>query len=265
VPDHSSDAAAAPTQGKPGTESTHESATPSALRADWRLGGRTVLHWQEGLLATAMLSLGAGMIAGTLVGWLWESPWAAASAAALLGAGMLVPVVFALSRSRPEGLLRFRALDLLYGAALGGLLRLAQGWIELASEGRATFPAYPLVDGRMSDAWWLTEGVAVVVAAPIVEEFFFRGVVLVALYTVLRGPFGHLVAGPVSVIASTGLFFLVHLLVADSAPANLLATALLGVVCSVLVVLTGRIWGAVLVHVVYNATYVTVAVVGTIW
>jgi len=224
-----------------------------------------VLRWRESLLAIALVSLGIGTLAGAIVAWLWASPWAAASATALLWAGMLVPVVFALSRSRPAGLLRFRALDLLYGVALGGMLRLAQGWMEVASDGRAVFPAYPLVDGRLSDWWWLTDGVAVVVAAPVVEEFFFRGVILVALYTVLRPAFGHVVAGAVGVVVSAGLFVLGHVLIAGSGWDDLIVTALLGVVCGILVILTGRIWGAVLVHVVYNATSVALALVGTMW
>ena len=52
--------------------------------------------------------LGAlGPIYGTLVTSIWQSPWAAASATALMWLGMLGAIVFALVRSRPAGLLRF--------------------------------------------------------------------------------------------------------------------------------------------------------------
>lgn len=99
-----------------------------------------------------------------------------------------MPVVYALTRSRPAGLLRFRVLDVLYAAALGVMLRLAQGWIEVASYGRAAFPSYALIDGRLFPWWWLTDGLAVAVGAPVVDEFFFRGVVLVSLTPFCAAP-----------------------------------------------------------------------------
>jgi membrane protease YdiL (CAAX protease family) len=42
-----------------------------------------------------------------------------------------------------------------------------------------------------------------------------------------------------------------------------ISLALLGVVGGLLVVLTGRIWPAVLVHIVYNGSYVVLALAGT--
>lgn len=265
MPDHSSDAARAATraEARAGRVSSEPAGGSHRPRTDWRLGGRTVLHWREWLLAAALLSLGIAIVAGTAVEWLWQSPWAAASATALLWVGMLVPIVWALSRSRPAGLLRFRALDLLYGVALGAMLRLVQGSIAPALGGGAAFPSYPLVDGRLSQWWWLTDVVAVVMIAPVIEEFFFRGVILVSLYTVLRRPFGKVAAGTVAVVASAALFVLLHAVAGGMSVDEVVAIAFVGLVCASLVMLTGRIWAAVLVHAVFNATYVALALTGT--
>lgn len=256
MPDHSSDADPAQSPAQPRTNAP-------APHADWRLGGRTVRPWRARLLALALVSLGLGILAGALVQWLWPSPWAAASGTALLWAGMLVPVVWALRRSRPAGLLRFRALDLLYGVALGLLLRLVQGWIAQVGTGVAPFPSYATVDGRLAQTWWLTDVVAVVAIAPLVEEFFFRAVILVAVFTILRRPFGHVAAGISAVVVSAAAFVMLHSLLAPTTTDAVIATALLGAVCASLVMLTGRIWVAVLVHAVFNATYVLLAIVGT--
>ena len=232
-------------------------------RTDWRLGGRTVRRWREWLLASALVSLGVSILAGTVVTWAWTSPWAATSATALFWLGMLVPIVWAFARSIPAGLLRFRMLDLLYAVVLGGVLRVVQGWIETATGGSGALPAYPLVGGQLSSTWWFTDALAVMGIAPVLEEVFFRGVVLVALFTVLRRPLGRAAAGAVAVIASCGLFVLVHGLVIGVAAHEVVSLATLGLVCGLLVLLTGRIWAALLVHVVYNATFVALAVAGT--
>jgi membrane protease YdiL (CAAX protease family) len=233
-------------------------------RADWRLGGRTVVDWRARLFAVALISLGLAIIAGALVQWLWPvSSWVAASTTALLWMGMLVPVGWGLSRSRPAGLLGLRPVDALYGIAFGVALRVAQGWVEQAVTGHAMFPAYSLIDGALPTLWWFTDAVAVVAVAPVVEEFYFRGVILITVYTMVRHPFGRTAAGVSAVIASSALFVLLHGLTATPSLDNVFATGLLGLVCAVLVMLTGRIWGAVLVHVAYNATYVLLALVGT--
>jgi membrane protease YdiL (CAAX protease family) len=176
---------------------------------------------------------------------------------------MLVPVVLALCRSRPAGLFRFRALDVLYGIVLGVLLRVAQGWIAQVGGGAAPFPSYPTIDGEPGASWWLTDVVAVVAIGPVVEEFFFRAVILVSVFTLLRRRFGHVAAGISAVLVSAAAFVMLHSLLVGQTADLVVATALLGAVCASLVMLTGRIWGAVLVHVIYNATYVLLALIGT--
>lgn len=228
-------------------------------RTDWRLGGRTVYRWREGLLAIALISLGAGVLLGALVAAVWDSPWAAASATVIVWIGMLLPIVWAFTRSRPIGLLRVRAIDVLYGVVLGALLRTTQGWLEGIGGTPAEWPGLVQVDGSLPLSTLLLDVVAPIVVAPVVEELFFRGVLLVALYTVLRRPFGKVTAGLAAALASTALFVLVHGISAAGDVSGVVSLSLLGMVCALLVLLTGRIWGAVLVHAVYNASYVGLA------
>jgi membrane protease YdiL (CAAX protease family) len=172
---------------------------------------------------------------------------------------MLLPIAWAFSRSRPIGLLRVRAIDVLYGVVLGALLRTTQGWLEGIGGTPAEWPGLVQVDGSLPLSTLLLDVVAPIVVAPVVEELFFRGVLLVALYTVLRRPFGKVTAGLAAALASTALFVLVHGISAAGDVSGVVSLSLLGMVCALLVLLTGRIWGAVLVHVVYNASYVGLA------
>jgi membrane protease YdiL (CAAX protease family) len=71
------------------------------------------------------------------------------------------------------------------------------------------------------------------------------------------------IAGGIAVVASTGLFLLAHGLDAVALD-QVVSLALLGLVCGLTVVLTGRIWGAVLIHVVYNGSFVLLALAGTL-
>jgi len=235
-----------------------------AVPADWRFSDRSAEGWNEWLLAGALISLGLAILGGAVITTFWQSPWAAASATLLLWVGMIVPIVVALVRSRPAGLLRFRALDALYGVVLGALLRITQGWLELAAGGSGALPSAPRVDGAIPTSWWVMDAAAAVTVAPVVEELFFRGVLLVGLFTVLRRPFGVAAAGIVALLVATGVFVIVHGLAVPLAIDHALSLTLLGLVCGLLVLLTGRIWGAVLVHAVFNGTYVVLALAGTV-
>jgi uncharacterized protein len=246
-------------------------AAPAALRTrvrarvprrDWRLGGRTVLAWREWLLAIALISLGIGVLFSALLG---ESalPVGQATSVVVLWLGMLAPVVWAFTRSRPAGLLRFRALDVLWGVAFALALRLTQGWLAIAFGDSAALPSYPLVAGSLSTDWWFTDLVSVVAIAPVLEELFFRAVIVVALFTVLRRGLGKPIAGVIAVLVSSGLFVVVHALNFGLDASQIAGIGILGIICAALVMLTGRIWGAVLVHVLYNASFVMLALVGT--
>lgn len=233
-------------------------------RTDWRLGGRTVLRWRETTLAVALLSLGAAVLGGALLDGRWDSPWAAAWATLLLWVGMLVPIVWAFGRSRPVGLLRFRAIDVLYGLALGGALRTTQGVLEGFAGSPPLFPTLTSIDGAIAPTTLVFDVIAPMFVAPTIEEFFFRGVVLISLYTVLRRPVGKAAAGTVAVLVSCALFVMVHGVGVGVGVPDAISVCLLGLVCGLLVMLSGRIWGAILVHATYNATFVVLALAGSV-
>lgn len=234
-----------------------------AGRTDWRLGGRTVRPWRELTLAWACFSLGVGVLLGFVISTMWASPWASFTATAVLWVSMLVPIAWAFGRSRPVGLLKFRPLDLLYGLMLGVALRIFQGVVSEMSGAGADFPTFVTFDGQLPAMWWLTDAASSVLIAPVVEEFFFRAVILVALYSALRRPFGKLTAGLGAGLVSTALFIIVHTVAGSISADAAVSLAAVGATCALLVLLTGRIWGAVLVHIVFNATFFALGLVGT--
>ncbi|WP_396668813.1 lysostaphin resistance A-like protein [Microbacterium sp. R86528] len=236
-----------------------------AARTDWREGGRSVRRWRETTLAVAFLSLGFFALGAAAIDTLVDAPWAPLASGVLLWVGMAVPIVWTFSRSRPAGLLRFRAVDLLYAVVLGVALRVVAGWIEVALGGSGAFPRYTTLDGSLGSQWLVTDLLGPVLVAPLLEEFFFRAVLLVSVYTVLRRPVGRVAAGVTAVIVSSAVFMLVHAFTAQLGTGVILSIGLVGLVCSLLVMLTGRIWGAVLVHLVFNASFVVLALVGTFW
>ena len=104
-----------------------------------------------------------------------------------------------------------------------------------------------------------------VLIAPVLEEFFFHGALLVALYTVLRRPVGKLAAGIGALLVTTGAFVLVHGLAGTLGVDAIVGLVLVAGVGGALVLLTGRIWAAVLLHITYNAVFVALALVGTLF
>lgn len=281
VPDHSTDA----TTAEPTAEGLAESEAEATVgtrrrtrreaadaepargthtrRTDWRLGGRTVARWRESTLAVAIVALGIAVLAGTAVVAFVPYAWSGILATALLWAGMVAGIVWAFSRSRPAGLLRFGPTDLVFGLGLGVLLRIVQGWLDLAAGASGVLPSYPMVGGSLPSGFLFSEVLSPVVIAPVMEEFFFRAVVLICAYTILRRSFGKVTAGLAAAVVSTALFLMLHSLALSLAVNQVISLSLLGLVCSALVLLTGRIWGALLTHVVYNATYVALAIAGT--
>lgn len=256
-------ATAPATSAGPASAAPLRAHTRRAGRTDWRLGGRTVRPWRELTLAWACFSLGVGVLLGFVISTSWVSPWSSFAATAVLWLSMLVPIVWALRRSRPVGLLRFRPIDLLYGLMLGVALRIFQGVVSEMSGAGAGFPTFVTFDGQLPTMWWLTDAASSALIAPVIEEFFFRAVILVALYSALRRPFGKLTAGLAAGLVSTALFIIVHTVGGAIAADAAVSLAAVGATCALLVLLTGRLWGAVLVHIVFNTTYLVLGLVGT--
>ncbi|MGX1701069.1 CPBP family glutamic-type intramembrane protease [Microbacterium sp. NPDC055357] len=234
----------------------------AAARTDWRLGGRTVKRWREPLLAVAFGVLAVALLTAAILQWL--RPESEVLATAIILIAMAGVCVWAFVRSRPAGLLRFRSVDLVYGLGAALLLRLVQGWIDVGLTGYASFPTHPVMGERPRVEAWMLGGLDVLVE-PVVEEFFFRGVILVAVFTLLRRRFGPVAAAAAALLVSAASVALVHLVVPTTEPGGPWAVAALGIVCGLSVLLTGRIWAAVLAHVGFGALGTVLTFVGSAW
>ncbi len=232
-------------------------------RRAWREGGSSTRRWDLEILGWSICAVGAGALAARAAPALFPVETAAGGARAVVWLALAVPILLALARSRPRGLLRFRPIDLVYGVVFGVLLRLAQGVFADLWEGGAVWPSTFSTDGGLP-ADFVSQTVAGALITPVLEEFFFRGVVLIAVYTALRRVGGVVAAGMASVAASTALFVVAHMLTASRSDSDLVALALLGLVTGAFTVGTGRIWPAVVVHAIFNATGLGLIAVGTL-
>lgn len=225
---------------------------------DWRLGGRAVRRWDDRVLLAATCGGGVALILGSLVARL-GSPWSPTLSLAALWIGLLSAVAYAFGRARPAGLLRFRPQDVVWGLGLAVTLRIVEGATEPAG---APFPASATLR-ETPVLWLLQEGLPTGIFGPIAEEFFFRALVLVAVYQLCRRSIGKLPAAATALFVSAALFVGLHF---AFAPMSLLAALHLfavGVGCSLVVLLTGRVWGAVLAHSAYNLIFLLIVLAGT--
>lgn len=229
----------------------------------WRQGESTTRRWNLELLAWAVCGLGAGLSAGRAASALLPPETAGEGARAAVWVALGVPVVLALRRSRPRGLLRARPVDALYGIVFGVALRCLQGWLAGVGGDPVGWPSTFSADGSLPTSF-AAHALSDTIAAPVVEELFFRGVVLVCTYVVLRGVSGRVGAAIAAVALSTALFVAAHQLAPDASGADPLALAAVGAVAGTFVMATGRIWPAIAVHVVFNATGYLLLAVGTL-
>ena len=164
----------------------------------------------------------------------------------------------ATSRSKGGGVIadlgaRFEALDIPVGLAAGVAL-------QLAVLPALYWPILRLVDGDPSEAArtllgrvdgpfdWLVLCLSVVVMAPLIEELFYRGLLLRALE--------HRVGPVVAVAASSLVFAVVHRQLLP-----LPGLFVFGAAAAIVTLATGRIGTAWAMHVGFNAT--TLVVLGT--
>jgi membrane protease YdiL (CAAX protease family) len=209
----------------------------------------------------ALLGLGFGVLVGSIVA-LMPVPWAPEASQISLWAGLTIAVLYAFATHRPAGLLGIRGVDFLWGIALGVGLRFAQGILSQADI--RTFPSLSDIAGGASHDFSFLIVPSAAIVGPLVEEFFFRGVLVVAIYQVLRRQVDHLVAAFASLLASAGGFVLLHVAFSPLQLSDAVQLSLIGGTCALLVLLTGRIWGAVLAHVTYNILYLALALAGSL-
>ncbi|MCS5736276.1 CPBP family intramembrane glutamic endopeptidase [Herbiconiux daphne] len=183
--------------------------------------------------------------------------------------------------------LRFRALDVAIGVLGGILLRFAAVGIAELTRLAAGAPATPFAGGVGADPVWfvLTAVVAASVVTPVVEELFFRGLVLRSIHNaVLGGPSRsrardydpqpapdaprnrRATAGVLAVAGSALLFVAFHLDgVPDSAAAvsRLITLLVVGLVLGALALLTGRLGPSITTHAVFNLSVAVLDLLAT--
>lgn len=228
---------------------------------DWRAARRAKQRSELGVLAVAVSAGGAGVLAAMAISLL-NTPSAAVLSLIALWTGMLAAVVHAVMVIRPRGLFAFRFPDVVWGLGLAAAVRILTGVMTDANS--TPFPASsPL--GRASVTEWLIQEVLVAgLLGPFVEELFFRAVLLVVVFRIVKSFAGGAIAGIAGALSSAGAFVLIHAAFTPLSFSAALQLLVLGLVCSVLVLLTGRIWGAVLLHIGFNAAFLTMAALGAL-
>ncbi len=144
--------------------------------------------------------------------------------------------------------LRFRPIDLLWGVAIGLLARVLASLLEIISYGSTVPP--PIRFAADYDAWWVFAVIlAPVVIGPLVEEVFFRGLLLRAVLAQCR-------SSVLAVVVSGVVFAVAHAVQLPPGAGMLIAgvsTLVLGLAAGSVAVFTGRIGAAVVAHVTFNA------------
>lgn len=220
--------------------------------------------------AGVVLAIAAVLVVTTVVSRFPTEPWVGTLASYL---AVWVPLgVFVVIGSMTHGTrsigrdfeIRFRAIDVLWGLTIGVVARVAASVLEIAVYGRMASGG-PTLGTPVHDGWWVFGALlAPVLIAPFVEELFFRGLLLrgVDAATRARGASTASALG-VSVAVSGIVFALVHVLQAQSvgdAWVTGLSTLLFGLAAASVAALTGRLGGAFIAHVTFNALVVVPAV-----
>ncbi|WP_243223294.1 CPBP family intramembrane glutamic endopeptidase [Microbacterium proteolyticum] len=172
---------------------------------------------------------------------------------------LIAVMVVGFPRGGFDGLWAWRSVDVLWGVAAGLALRLLQG----ISAGEQAFPFSATLAGSDPEGWWLQQALSSTLGGPFVEEFFFRGLIVVLVFRLGRRAGGAIFAAVAGVLVSAVAFALWHAVTAPLSLSDGVQLGVVGATCAVLLLLTGRIWGAVIAHVVYNVSYLVLVVIGT--
>lgn len=224
------------------------SEAPAATVPRWGLGA-AVIGWVSGLLFASLLF--GSWVAATGQDETSLGALGAAQVGFWIG---LVGAIVVTSRRGGTGNLtrdfgvRFRAADAPIGIAAGLVAQLVIVpliYLPLRSfidDGDLERPARELAEKAHGPAF-LAFAIVIAVGAPVVEELFFRGLLLGSLQQ-------YMAEGPA--VAVSGLIFGASHFQLLQLP----ALALVGVLFAVLVVRTGRLGPAIWAHVAFNATTV---------
>lgn len=199
-------------------------------------------------------------------------------AAVLAGYGALFVTVLLASRRRGTGSLardfglRFRPVDLAIGIGVGIGAEIAGVIVAIPLVGLTGGVPTSNVPAQNDLVWIVLNTVmATTLVAPVVEELFFRGLLLRAIRNgILRGRASHPRTDPPdsrrvrrallgSVLISSAVFMLVHLYQAPDLTTLLVlgsSTVLLGLANAVLATRTGRLGPGIVAHMVFNGVAV---------
>lgn len=237
----------------PGTSPGPSSVFPRSYDQPWR----ALLIGSAGFGGAALLLY---VVDATGPMWAGMPGWLAALASIFAANVPLLAAVVAaaaftslLGLGRATGILRWTWTDILFGLFFGVF---ARATVELAAPTLGGFggPLGGALTGEATVALIVAASAAVIVS-PVVEELFFRGLLVRALLDAL-GEAGRVGAAVVAIATSTAAFVLLHVVAAGSlVPLGLLiGSIVIGVGCGVLTVWTGRLGAAVTAHLLYNAS-----------
>ena len=162
--------------------------------------------------------------------------------------------------------LSVRPIDLIWGLGVGLLARTGTSLIEIWGYGSIGSVGARLGE-TVYDGWWLF-GVllAPVILAPFVEEVFFRGLVLRAVHDRAAAHGAQGAAAPIAIAVSGITFALMHLMALDLSSTATVAviassTLIFGLAVAWLALATGRIGGAIIAHITFNALVIVPALI----
>lgn len=206
-----------------------------------------------------MLSAGAVVLTSSVFREL-SPPAGQVGSLLLLWAGLFGAAIYAVFAMRPVGILSFRGADVVWALAIATLFRLVVGVVHGAE--RSPFPIASVSASQSLADWAFTNFVFAGLAGPLVEESFFRLALLPVIFMLLVPRFGALGGGVFAVFVSAAGFAALHIVYNAPDAASAVELFVLGFLCSSLVLLTGRVWGAVLLHVSYNVVFLAFSVAG---
>lgn len=211
-----------------------------------------------GLLAAQALAVFAAVVVMSAAGWTQSSDipiWGQAVLQIPLWGGYVGAVV--LAGRKGQGVvsdfgLRIRRWDLPVGAPIGVVVQILVlpllYWpiLRLLDEttSELSAPARALSEKAQSPWGWVVLSLIVVVGAPVVEELFFRGLLLRSLQK--RG-----MSDVWACVACAAVFAAIHL-----QPLQFVGLFVIGFVLSVLAVRTGRLGPSICTHAGFNAASV---------
>ncbi|MBC7517332.1 MAG: CPBP family intramembrane metalloprotease [Microbacteriaceae bacterium] len=149
---------------------------------------------------------------------------------------------------------KFRPIDLLWGISVGLLLRVFANVVAVVVTGHLPSPAVSLNSPEFGIIYFLTSIVAPIIIAPVVEELFFRGLVLRAIFDRNRHRPLFSYKALLALISST--FFAVMHLTQETTTTRILVTGItlfgFSIATSILSMSTRRLGGSIVAHAVFN-------------